>query len=350
VNDVGGVHGRNGLGEPYSHDKPLAERRPGRRLDPAAQRCARQIFENERDLAVVPQQLVGLDDAGSVERAQQLVLVAVARELSSRRRLALRAFDYDAGTVIRATRAMNRRGTTFVNRLSVLVARKLCCFQRRVLACVTRLCGYSAARGGSPPLTGTMTNSRRRNEKLKPRERNGTASQSPDESLLASAMRDAVLADRASSRGPERLGLAPDSTVAYDTRCEATSSPRAAGAQVRDGPASNERRAAMAWILLLVAGVLEVVWAYFMKQSSGFTRLGPTVITVATMIVSFALLSLAMRTLPLGTAYPVWTGIGAVGTFAAGIAFLGEPADLTRVLAALLIVAGLVLMKVSTAQ
>jgi quaternary ammonium compound-resistance protein SugE len=101
----------------------------------------------------------------------------------------------------------------------------------------------------------------------------------------------------------------------------------------------------MAWILLFVAGVLEVVWAYYMKQSSGFTRLGPTIITLATMIVSFALLSLAMRTLPLGTAYPVWTGIGAVGTFAAGVAFLGEPADLTRIFAALLIVGGLLLMR-----
>lgn len=106
----------------------------------------------------------------------------------------------------------------------------------------------------------------------------------------------------------------------------------------------------MAWILLLVAGVFEVVWAYYMKQSSGFTRLVPTVITVATMIVSFLLLSLAMRTLPLGTAYTVWTGIGAVGTFAVGVAVLGEPADATRVIAAALIVCGLVLMKLSTAQ
>ena len=106
----------------------------------------------------------------------------------------------------------------------------------------------------------------------------------------------------------------------------------------------------MAWILLFVAGVFEVVWAYYMKQSSGFTRLVPTVITVATMIVSFLLLSLAMRTLPLGTAYTVWTGIGAVGTFAVGVAVLGEPAGATRVIAAALIVSGLVLMKLSTVQ
>jgi quaternary ammonium compound-resistance protein SugE len=106
----------------------------------------------------------------------------------------------------------------------------------------------------------------------------------------------------------------------------------------------------MAWILLVVAGAFEVVWAYYMKQSSGFTRLVPTAITVATMIVSFLLLSFAMRTLPLGTAYTVWTGIGAVGTFAVGVAVLGEPADATRVVAAVLIVCGLVLMRVSATQ
>ena len=94
----------------------------------------------------------------------------------------------------------------------------------------------------------------------------------------------------------------------------------------------------MAWILLLVAGLFEVVWAYYMKQSSGFTRLWPTLITISTMIVSFLLLSLAMRTLPLGTAYTVWTGIGAVGAFAVGVAVLGEPADATRIVAAVLIV------------
>lgn len=106
----------------------------------------------------------------------------------------------------------------------------------------------------------------------------------------------------------------------------------------------------MAWILLFVAGVFEVVWAFYMKQSSGFTRLGPTVITLVMIIASFALLSLAMRSLPLGTAYTVWTGIGAVGTFVVGIVVLGEPADATRTIAAALIVCGLVLMRLSTAQ
>ena len=106
----------------------------------------------------------------------------------------------------------------------------------------------------------------------------------------------------------------------------------------------------MAWILLLVAGLFEVVWAYYMKQSSGFTLLKPTMITISTMIVSFLLLSLAMRTLPLGTAYTVWTGIGAVGTFAVGVAVLGEPANAMRLAAAALIVGGLILMRLSTAQ
>ena len=83
----------------------------------------------------------------------------------------------------------------------------------------------------------------------------------------------------------------------------------------------------MPWILLFVAGLFEVAWAYYMKQSSGFTRLWPSVITITTMIISFLLLSLAMRTLPLGTAYTVWTGVGAIGAFTVGVAVLGEPAD-----------------------
>jgi quaternary ammonium compound-resistance protein SugE len=106
----------------------------------------------------------------------------------------------------------------------------------------------------------------------------------------------------------------------------------------------------MAWIYLIIAGLLEVVWAFFMKQSDGFTRLWPSVGTIAFMIASFALLSYAMRTLPLGTAYTVWTGIGAVGAFIVGIYVLHEPASALRVLAAVLIVSGLVLMKLTSAQ
>lgn len=103
----------------------------------------------------------------------------------------------------------------------------------------------------------------------------------------------------------------------------------------------------MAWTLLLVAGLLEVVWAYTMKLSHGFTRPGASVATIAAMIASFALLSISMRTLPLGTAYTVWTGVGAVGSFLVGIAALGEPVNVVRLAAALLIVSGIVLMKVS---
>jgi quaternary ammonium compound-resistance protein SugE len=102
-------------------------------------------------------------------------------------------------------------------------------------------------------------------------------------------------------------------------------------------------------MLLVLAGLLEIVWAYTMKQSHGFTRVGPSVVTIATMIASFALLSLSMKTLPLGTAYTIWTGIGAVGAFLVGLTVLGEPADALRIVAAVLIVSGLVLMKLTSA-
>jgi quaternary ammonium compound-resistance protein SugE len=101
----------------------------------------------------------------------------------------------------------------------------------------------------------------------------------------------------------------------------------------------------MAWIMLLAAGLLEVVWAFFMKQSHGFTRVLPTMITLITMLASFGLLAASMRTLPLGTAYTIWTGIGAVGAFVVGIVVLGEQVNAARLLAAALIVTGLVLMK-----
>jgi quaternary ammonium compound-resistance protein SugE len=106
----------------------------------------------------------------------------------------------------------------------------------------------------------------------------------------------------------------------------------------------------MAWILLVIAGLLEVVWAFTMKISDGFSRPGPAAITILTMIASFVLLSVAMKTLPLGTAYTVWTGIGAVGAFAVGIVVLGEAATATRIAAAALIVAGLLLMRISTTE
>lgn len=104
----------------------------------------------------------------------------------------------------------------------------------------------------------------------------------------------------------------------------------------------------MAWILLFCAGVLEIVWAFAMKQSHGFTRLWPSLVTVGGMAGSIVLLALSMRSLPLGTAYTIWTGIGAVGAFVLGLVVLGEPANPLRLAAALLIVIGLILMKVSS--
>lgn len=103
----------------------------------------------------------------------------------------------------------------------------------------------------------------------------------------------------------------------------------------------------MAWVSLFFAGLLEVVWAFGMKQSHSFTRLVPSVITLVAMIGSVVLLSLSMKSLPLGTAYTIWTGIGAVGAFLVGVIVLGESASAMRILAAALIVSGLVIMKLS---
>lgn len=104
----------------------------------------------------------------------------------------------------------------------------------------------------------------------------------------------------------------------------------------------------MAWAILILAGVFEIIWAYSMKMSEGFTRLTPSVITVVFMILSVVLLSISMKTLPLGTVYTVWTGIGAIGSFLVGIFFLNEPIGAMRMIAAVLIVSGLVLMKISS--
>jgi quaternary ammonium compound-resistance protein SugE len=105
----------------------------------------------------------------------------------------------------------------------------------------------------------------------------------------------------------------------------------------------------VAWIILIIAGLFEVVWASAMKQSSGFTRFWPSAVTIVAMLASFGLLSWAMRTLPLGTAYVVWTGIGAIGAFLVGIMFMGEGIGFLRILAAALIVSGMILMKASSA-
>lgn len=104
----------------------------------------------------------------------------------------------------------------------------------------------------------------------------------------------------------------------------------------------------MSWIILFIAGLLEVVWAIGLKYTLGFTRLTPSVITVTAMIVSIVLLSWAMRSLPVGTAYAVWTGIGAVGAAITGILLLGESASLARIASLALIVAGIIGLKLST--
>lgn len=104
----------------------------------------------------------------------------------------------------------------------------------------------------------------------------------------------------------------------------------------------------MPWILVFLAGLLEILWATSMKYSQGFTKPAPTLVTIVAMILSFWLLATAMRTLPLGTAYMVWTGIGAVGSFIVGVVFLAEPATAMRLAAAAMIVAGIVTMKLAS--
>ncbi|WP_460274106.1 DMT family transporter [Celeribacter sp. ULVN23_4] len=103
----------------------------------------------------------------------------------------------------------------------------------------------------------------------------------------------------------------------------------------------------MAWMLVVLAGLLEAIWATTMKYSNGFTLFWPSVATVITMLISFFMLSVAMKTLPLGPSYMVWVGIGALGAFVAGIVLHGEALNLSRVAAAALIMAGMGLMKLS---
>lgn len=104
----------------------------------------------------------------------------------------------------------------------------------------------------------------------------------------------------------------------------------------------------MSWIILVIAGLLEVVWAVGLKYTHGFSRLTPSVITVTAMIVSMALLAWAMKSLPVGTAYAVWTGIGAVGAAITGIVLLGESANPMRLASLALIVLGIIGLKLST--
>lgn len=105
----------------------------------------------------------------------------------------------------------------------------------------------------------------------------------------------------------------------------------------------------MAWFILLVAGLLEIGWAIGLKYTEGFTRLVPSVLTAGSMVVSIVLLSIALKTLPVGTGYAVWTGIGAVGTAILGIYLFGESADLPRLASIGLIVAGILGLKFTSA-
>ena len=104
----------------------------------------------------------------------------------------------------------------------------------------------------------------------------------------------------------------------------------------------------MSWIILVLAGLFEVGWAIGLKYTEGFTRLWPTVGTVAAMVVSLGLLGIAMKSLPVGTAYAIWVGVGAVGTAILGIVLLGEPANAGRMVSLGLIIAGIIGLKLAT--
>ena len=140
---------------------------------------------------------------------------------------------------------------------------------------------------------------------------------------------------RAFQRADQMRGFAHDvSLTFFQQLCQS-------GTKQREGDG-------MAWIYLVIAGLLEVVWSFSLKQSDGLSRPGLTVFTIVTMLASVWFLSLAMRSLPLGTAYVIWTGIGALGAFLLGIGVLGESADPLRLMAAGLILAGLLLLKFAT--
>jgi quaternary ammonium compound-resistance protein SugE len=104
----------------------------------------------------------------------------------------------------------------------------------------------------------------------------------------------------------------------------------------------------MAWVLLLIAGLFEIGWAIGLKYTDGFTRLWPSIVTAVSMIISVALLSWAMRSLPVGTAYAVWTGIGAVGTVLLGIVLFGEAMTMARMACVALIVTGILGLKLAS--
>ena len=104
----------------------------------------------------------------------------------------------------------------------------------------------------------------------------------------------------------------------------------------------------MAWVILVIAGLFEVGWAVGLKYTEGFTKLWPTAWTVLAMVISLWLLGIAMKSLPVGTAYSIWVGVGAVGTVILGILLLGEPANTARLISVALIIAGIIGLKLAT--
>lgn len=106
----------------------------------------------------------------------------------------------------------------------------------------------------------------------------------------------------------------------------------------------------MAWVILVIAGLLEVVWALMLKQSEGLTRPGPTVGFVVGLLLSMLLLAQALKTLPVGTAYAVWTGIGAAGTAIIGILWFGESRDLLKLVSLMMLIGGIIGMRLTSSQ
>ena len=106
----------------------------------------------------------------------------------------------------------------------------------------------------------------------------------------------------------------------------------------------------MAWVILFVAGLLEMAWALLLKQSEGFTRTGPTVGFVVCLVLSMLLLAQALKTLPVGTAYAVWTGIGAAGTAIVGMVWLGESRDVVKLVSLVMLVAGIIGLRLSSSH
>jgi quaternary ammonium compound-resistance protein SugE len=116
---------------------------------------------------------------------------------------------------------------------------------------------------------------------------------------------------------------------------------------IGDDPGTEKGRY-VAWVILVIAGLFEVGWAIGLKYTEGFTRLWPTVGTVLAMTLSLWLLGIAMKSLPVGTAYSIWVGVGAVGTVVLGIVLLGEPANAARLVSVAFIIAGIVGLKLAT--